>query len=176
MNTFGTMLTNLTAPFEYCLQTELSPSDCKQRLDQRLNLKSKWSWPDGTEPIWGWVHSSGFSMRRSTRTGGMEARGSFTPWKRGTAIRVQMGAMPVVLLLIGALEVFMVAFAVLTAVRMQSPLGLLGLAAPAFLLLIYTSLWRDRKEAERLLHLLQDMLQAQVISATPHHPCPPRGG
>ena len=170
------MLTKLTAPFEYCLQTELSPSDCKQRLDKRLNLKDKALWPDRLEPIWGWVISSGFSIRRSTRPGGMEARGSFTPWKRGTAIRVQMGAMPVMLLLIGVLEVFMIALAVLAAVRMQSPLALLGLAGPAFLLLTYASLWRDSKEAERLLRLLRDMLQAQVLSATPNHPCPPLNG
>jgi hypothetical protein len=167
------MFMKLTAPFEFCLQTELSPSDCKQRLSQRLNLKNKALWTDGLEPIWGWVISSQFSIRRSTRPGGMEARGSFIPWNTGTAIRVEMGAMPAMLLLIGTLVTLTGAVSVVTAVRMQSPLGLLTLAAPAILLLIYFSLWRDRSEAEKLLRLLRDILQAQVLSATPNHPCPP---
>ena len=173
---FAVMLTEFTAPFEYCLQTELSPFECKQRLDQRLNLKNKALWPNGLEPAWGWVLSSGFLIRRSIRPGGMEARGSFRPYHRGTAIRVQMGAMPAMLAAIIMLVALTVALTALAVVRMQSPMGFVGLAVPALLVLIYTSLWRDSKEAARLLRLLQEMLQAHVLSTAPDHPCPPLNG
>jgi hypothetical protein len=164
------MLTSLTVPYEYGLQTQLSIDECRQRLEQHLRIDNAWLVFDlDVEAVRGWVTLWGFSIRRTVRIGAMEARGSFKSAAGGTAIRVQMGAMPGIPILLGFVAIFAIGLGVMASLAMHSPLGLAA-AAPAGAALLYPRAWRDPNEAQRLLRFLQETLQAEVVSATSQHP------
>jgi hypothetical protein len=161
------LINNLTAPFEYYLQTQWSVDECRQMLEQHIKIDKPWSGFDwDVQAVRGWVTSWGFSIRRTVRVGAMEARGTFKSSNGGTAIRVQMGAMPGMPLLIGFFATFAIGLGVMASIAMHSPVGLLA-AAPAGAALLYSRTWRDPKEADRLLRFLQQTLQAELVSAAP---------